>query len=98
MGLHTGEPPRSRVTRYLGIDVSRAAGSARPAHGGQILLSQTTRELWPGRPKSGILVLPLAGLPAPERIYQLLVAGSAAPTFRRFGLQAVSLAGSGQMP
>jgi predicted ATPase/class 3 adenylate cyclase len=44
MGLHTGEP--SRVAEgYVGLDVHRAARIMSAAHGGQILLSQTTRDL-----------------------------------------------------
>src|SRR5436190_23841042 len=44
MGLHTGEP--SRVTEgYVGLDVHRAARMMSAAHGGQVLLSQTTRDL-----------------------------------------------------
>src|SRR5215208_765806 len=44
MGLHTGEP---LVTEegYVGIDVHRAARIAAAAHGGQIVLSETTRRL-----------------------------------------------------
>ncbi len=44
MGLHTGEPQVS-ATGYVGIDVHRAARICAAGHGGQILLSQTTREL-----------------------------------------------------
>ena len=44
MGLHTGEP---LVTDegYVGMDVHRAARIAAAAHGGQIVLSETTRRL-----------------------------------------------------
>jgi predicted ATPase/class 3 adenylate cyclase len=44
IGIHTGEP---RVTQegYVGIDVHRAARVAAAAHGGQVVLSRTTREL-----------------------------------------------------
>jgi len=44
MGIHTGEP---LVTEegYVGIDVHRAARIAAAAHGGQIVLSETTRGL-----------------------------------------------------
>ena len=44
MGLHTGEPLIAS-TGYVGMDVHRAARIGDAAHGGQILLSQTTREL-----------------------------------------------------
>ena len=44
IGIHTGEP---RVTQegYVGIDVHRAARVAAAAHGSQVVLSRTTREL-----------------------------------------------------
>ncbi len=44
MGLHTGEP---MVTDegYVGLDVHRAARIAAAGHGGQILVSQATRDL-----------------------------------------------------
>jgi predicted ATPase/class 3 adenylate cyclase len=44
MGVHTGEP---LVTEdgYVGIDVHRAARIAASAHGGQIVVSETTRRL-----------------------------------------------------
>lgn len=44
MGLHTGEPLRSGGG-YVGVDVHRAARIGAAGHGGQILLSQTTRDL-----------------------------------------------------
>jgi len=44
MGVHTGEPTLVRGT-YIGLDVHRAARLCAAAHGGQVLLSQTTRDL-----------------------------------------------------
>jgi len=44
MGLHTGEPQIGEHG-YLGIDVVRAARICSAGHGGQILLSETTRAL-----------------------------------------------------
>src|SRR6266581_4747729 len=44
MGLHTGEPQRS-AEGYVGLDVHRAARLMSAGHGGQVLLSQTTRDL-----------------------------------------------------
>jgi len=44
MGLHTGEPAVSQEG-YVGLDVHRAARICSAGHGGQILLSGTTREL-----------------------------------------------------
>jgi class 3 adenylate cyclase len=44
MGLHTGEPTVGEEG-YLGIDVVRAARISAAGHGGQILISETTRAL-----------------------------------------------------
>jgi class 3 adenylate cyclase len=44
MGLHTGEPTVGEEG-YLGLDVVRAARISAAGHGGQILLSETTRAL-----------------------------------------------------
>src|ERR1043166_937362 len=44
MGIHTGEPVVGEQ-RYTGIGVHRAARIGAIAHGGQVLLSNTTREL-----------------------------------------------------
>ena len=47
MGVHTGEPIVTEEG-YVGIDVHRAARIAAAAHGGQIVVSQTTRGLLDG--------------------------------------------------
>jgi len=44
MGLHTGEPTRV-AEGYVGLDVHYAARIMSAGHGGQVLLSQTTRDL-----------------------------------------------------
>ena len=44
MGLHTGEP-RLAGGRYVGLDVHRAARVCAAGHGGQVLLTQSTRDL-----------------------------------------------------
>src|SRR5436189_4059035 len=44
MGLHTGEPQLT-AEGYVGLDVHRAARLMSAGHGGQVLLSQTTRDL-----------------------------------------------------
>jgi hypothetical protein len=44
IGLHTGTPLLAGE-RYVGLDVHRAARIAAAGHGGQILLSQSTRDL-----------------------------------------------------
>ena len=69
MGLHTGEP---LVTDegYVGIDVHRAARIAAAGHGGQILVSQSTRDLAGGGSLRDLGEHRLKDLTAPERIYQ----------------------------
>jgi predicted ATPase len=73
MGLHTGEP---RVTEegYVGIDVHRGARIAAVGHGGQVLLSQTTRALVDHKTRD-LGAHRLKDLSAPERIYQLEIEG-----------------------
>jgi len=44
MGLHTGEPSQT-ADGYVGLDVHHAARIMGVGHGGQVLLSQTTRDL-----------------------------------------------------
>ena len=44
IGMHTGEPQLS-PDGYIGVDVHHAARIMSAAHGAQVLLSQTTREL-----------------------------------------------------
>src|ERR671918_761969 len=44
MGVHTGEPIVTEEG-YVGMDVHRAARIAAAGHGGQVLVSQSTREL-----------------------------------------------------
>ena len=44
VGLHTGEPQRT-ADGYVGLDVHHAARIMSAGHGGQVLLSQATREL-----------------------------------------------------
>src|SRR3989337_2559061 len=44
MGLHTGTPLRTGEG-YVGVDVHRAARIAAAGHGGQVLISATTRSL-----------------------------------------------------
>src|SRR3954469_22025229 len=44
IGIHTGEPLMTQEG-YVGLDVHRAARIAAAAHGGQVVLSRTTRDL-----------------------------------------------------
>src|ERR671936_1437635 len=70
IGLHTGEP---LVTDdgYVGIDVHRAARIAAAGHGGQVLVSQSTRDLVASNGFRDLGEHRLKDLTAPERIYQL---------------------------
>jgi len=75
VGLHTGEPTL-RDGAYFGMDVHRAARICQAGHGGQVLISGTTREAIDVEfelQDLGDHELP--GLPEPERIYQLDVPG-----------------------
>lgn len=77
MGLHTGEPQISELG-YVGIDVHRAARIAAAAHGGQVLLSQTTRDLVAGELPDGVTLRDLGehrlkDLREPKRLYQLIM-------------------------
>jgi class 3 adenylate cyclase len=89
IGLHTGEPVVEGGA-YLGLDVNRTARICSAGHGGQILLSDTTRDLVAedGDFKDlGAHTLP--GLPRPERIFQLLAPGlrSSFPSLRAEGAE-----------
>jgi predicted ATPase/class 3 adenylate cyclase len=71
MGLHTGEPSVTEEG-YVGIDVHRAARIASVAHGGQIVMSDRTREFAGGT--SALVDLGrhrLKDLTQPERLFQL---------------------------
>lgn len=79
MGLHTGEPQISELG-YVGIDVHRAARIAAAAHGGQVLLSQTTRDLVSGKLPDAVRIRDLGDhrlkdLRQPKRLYQLVIEG-----------------------
>jgi predicted ATPase len=71
MGLHTGEALLTDQG-YVGMDVHRAARIAAVAHGGQVLLSRTTRDLvGSGVQHRDLGEHRLKDLSAPERLYQL---------------------------
>jgi predicted ATPase/class 3 adenylate cyclase len=79
MGLHTGTPQLSG-DRYVGIDVHRAARIMAAAHGGQILLSQTTHSLVEDALPDGATLRDLGAcqlkdLLRPERLAQLVLPG-----------------------
>ncbi len=70
MGLHTGEPIVTEEG-YVGLDVHRAARIAAVSHGGQVLVSQSTRDLAGTDELRDLGEHRLKDLTAPERIYQL---------------------------
>jgi class 3 adenylate cyclase len=74
MGLHTGEPAVGEEG-YLGLDVVRAARICSAGHGGQVLLSETTRALVGNELPEGVAVVDLGRQELKdvqhERIYQL---------------------------
>ncbi|MDQ2965853.1 MAG: adenylate/guanylate cyclase domain-containing protein, partial [Chloroflexota bacterium] len=75
MGLHTGEPVNASEG-YVGLDVHRAARICAAGHGGQILISQTTRDLIAEdlRPPMGVIDLGahrLRSLDSSQRLYQV---------------------------
>ena len=75
MGIHTGEPSVG-AAGYTGLDVHRAARIAAAGHGGQVLVSEATRNLLideaDGFTLKELGSYRLAGFPRPERIFQLV--------------------------
>ncbi len=76
MGLHTGEPERG-PEGYVGIDVVRASRICAVAHGGQILVSQLTRDLVAdaGYETIDLGRHGLKDIAEQERLYQLVADG-----------------------
>jgi class 3 adenylate cyclase len=82
MGLHTGEPTVGEEG-YLGLDVVRAARICSAGHGGQILLSETTRALVGNNVPDGVEVRDLGQANLKdiqhERIFELSLAERPGP-------------------
>jgi len=79
VGLHTGEAPLVG-NEYIGLDVHHAARIAAAAHGGQVLISETTRGIVEEKLPTELHVRDLGAhrlkdLARPERLYQLVVDG-----------------------
>jgi predicted ATPase/class 3 adenylate cyclase/DNA-binding CsgD family transcriptional regulator len=79
MGLHSGEPELSEED-YVGLDVHRAARIMSAGHGGQVLLSQTTRDLVEHDLPEGVSLRDLGAhrlkdLEHPSHLFQLVIAG-----------------------
>ena len=81
MGLHTGEPSVGDEG-YIGLDVVRAARICSAGHGGQILVSETTRALLGNQLPEGASVLDLGEAHLKdiqhEHVYQLSIDDGAA--------------------
>jgi class 3 adenylate cyclase len=78
MGLHTGEPAVGEEG-YIGLDVVRAARICSAGHGGQVLLSETTRALVGGDLPQGVSIRDLGEQKLKdvraEHLYQLELSG-----------------------
>jgi YVTN family beta-propeller protein len=79
MGLHTGEPQVGQ-DRYVGLGVHKAARIGGAGHGGQVLLSRTTRELVEDELPTGVTIRDLGerrlkDIERPERLAQLVIEG-----------------------
>lgn len=76
-GLHTGNP-RLLKGEYVGLDVHHAVRVCAAAHGGQIVLSDTTAKALAASDLGGAIIDPLGvhqlkGFANPEFLYQLVV-------------------------
>jgi predicted ATPase/class 3 adenylate cyclase/DNA-binding CsgD family transcriptional regulator len=78
MGLHTGEPQRT-ADGYVGLDMHLAARLMSAGHGGQVLLSQTTRHLVEHHLPARVSLRDLGehrlkDLPQKSHLFQLVIA------------------------
>jgi len=79
MGLHTGEPLRT-AEGYVGLDVHHAARIMSAGHGGQVVLSHTTRDLVEQTLPDGVSLRDLGAhrlkdLHLPSQLFQLVIEG-----------------------
>jgi YVTN family beta-propeller protein len=79
IGLHTGEP-HVGDERYVGMGVNKAARIGAAGHGGQVLLSRTTRDLVEDELPPGVTIRELGerrlkDLERPEQLSQLVIEG-----------------------
>ncbi|MGH3083982.1 MAG: ATP-binding protein, partial [Gaiellaceae bacterium] len=77
MGIHTGEPTLT-ATGYVGLDVHRGARICSAARGGQVLVSQTTRDLLDaaeGVSFRDVGEHRLKDLTRPQRLFQVVADG-----------------------
>ncbi len=79
MGLHTGEPSLA-LEGYAGLDVHHAARIMSAGHGGQVLISEATRELVEHKLPDGVSLRDLGehrlkDIGSPSHLFQLVIAG-----------------------
>ncbi len=79
MGLHTGEPSLA-IEGYAGLDVHHAARIMSAGHGGQVLISEATRELVEHKLPDGVSLRDLGehrlkDIGSPSHLFQLVIAG-----------------------
>src|SRR3954452_24966419 len=79
MGVHTGEADVG-IDGYVGLDVHRAARICAAGHGGQVLISSSTRELVAGELPPDVALRDLGehrleDLDRPEHLFQLVIGG-----------------------
>jgi predicted ATPase/class 3 adenylate cyclase/DNA-binding CsgD family transcriptional regulator len=79
MGVHTGEPALS-TEGYVGLDVHHTARIMSAGHGGQVLLSQTTRDLVEQDLPEGVGLRDLGAhrlkdVQHPSHLFQLVIVG-----------------------
>src|SRR3954454_14845933 len=79
MGVHTGEAD-VELDDYVGLDVHRAARICAAGHGGQVLISSSTRELVADELPADVALRDLGehrlkDLDRPEHLFQLVIGG-----------------------
>jgi predicted ATPase/class 3 adenylate cyclase len=79
VGIHTGEPDLGEEG-YVGMDVVVAARICAAAHGGQVVVSRTTRDFFGDDSDAGVSFRPLGShrlkdVPSPEQLFQLVATG-----------------------
>ena len=76
MGIHTGEPTLTQEG-YVGIDLHRGARICAAGHGGQVLVSETTRQLLREQEPEGVQLRDLGphrlkDLTSPQHLYEIV--------------------------
>ena len=101
MGVHTGEA-EVRQDDYVGLDVHRAARICAAGHGGQVLISSSTRELVADELPSDVALRDLGehrlkDLDRPEHLFQLVV-GDLTAEFPRLASLSSGSGGANGLP